>query len=38
VIGMAKGLEDVVQESVLTYVFPGKYVIYVLCCLYTPSR
>ena len=38
VIGMTQALEDVVQESVLAYVPPRKYVIYVLCSLYTPSR
>jgi len=38
VIGMTKGLENVVQEGVLAYVLPREYVIYVLCSLYTPSR
>jgi hypothetical protein len=38
VIGMTKGLEDVMQEGVLAYMPPREYVIYVLCCLNTPSR
>jgi hypothetical protein len=38
VIGMAQALKDVVQESVLSYVPPRKYVIYVLCSLNTPFR
>jgi len=33
-VGLAQALENVVQESVFAYVFPGEYVIYVLCCLY----
>jgi hypothetical protein len=38
VIGMTKGLEDVVQEGVLSYMPPREYVIYVLCGLYAASR
>ena len=38
VIGVAKALKDVVQESVLAYVPPREHVIYVLCSLYAPSR
>jgi len=38
VVGMTKGLKDVVQEGVLAYVLPGEYVIYVLCSLYAASR
>ena len=38
VIGVTQALEDVVQESVLTYVPPREYMIYVLCGFYTPSR